>query len=92
MMNDPLVHDLSDKLAVRVGLACADDAERIDYAYRLALGRSPTKEEVRMSEDYVKDCRGRLKEAGLPWDQLTRGSLASYMRVLFGSNEFVFVD
>jgi len=33
-----------------------------------------------------------LKETKLPVDQQPRAALASYIRVLFGSNEFMFVE
>ncbi len=92
MMNDPLAHDLSDKFAVRVGMACSSDPERIDYACRLAFGRPATKDEIQLGQDYFRECRAKMKDAGLPWDQQPRAALASYMRVLFSSNEFFFVD
>ncbi len=92
MMNDPLVHDLSDKFAVRVGMACPAEVERIGYAYRLALGRPPTADEVRMGRDYLRECRARMKDVNVAWDQQSRMALASYMRVVVSSNEFFFVD
>ncbi len=49
MLNDPFAHKQADNFAVRVGLAFADDAKRVDYAYRLAFGRQPTPAEVRKS-------------------------------------------
>jgi hypothetical protein len=92
LMNDPFVHDQADRLAVRVGMAFGDEPDRIDYAYRLALGRHATSEEVLAGQSYLRECRQRLKEAGLPWDRQPRAALASYARVLLSSNEFLFVD
>ena len=92
MMNDPLVHDLSDKFAVRVGLAFGDDDRRIDGMYRLALSRPATAEEVEMAKGFLRDCTEKLKEAGVPWDRQGRAALASLGRLFFSSNEYFFVD
>jgi len=92
MMNDPFAHKQADSFAVRVGMAYAETPKRIDYAYRLAFGRPATKEEVRLGEAYLQQVRQDLKEIHLPEEQQTRAALASYFRVLFSSNEFLFVD
>jgi hypothetical protein len=92
MMNDPFVHDQSDKLAVRVGMAVSDDRARIDYLYRLALARPATSDEIDAATDYLKQIAQRLAQANTPQDALTRAALASLNRALFASNEFLFVD
>ena len=92
MMNDKFAHEQADKFAVRIGLAYTSDARRIDYAYRLAFGRPATKDEIKLGRDYLKACREALKESKMPLDQQPRTALASYARVLFSSNEFLFVD
>jgi hypothetical protein len=92
MMNDPLVHKQADNLAVRVGMAYANEPERIDYAYRLAFGRPATPSEIRDGIAYLQQSRRDMKEAQLPTDHQSRAALASYLRVLFSSNEFLFVD
>jgi len=92
MMNSPFVHKQADNFAVRVGMAYSEEWKRIDYAYRLALGRPATKEEIRTGADYVRQVRQDLREINIADDQLTRAALASYLRVLFSSNEFLFVD
>ncbi len=92
MMNDPFVHKLADAFAVRVGLAFADDAQRIDYAYRLAFGRKPSTEELKKGLAYLRDVRPDLAAVNVDTEAQTRAALASYLRVLLSSNEFVFVD
>ena len=72
-------------------MAVAED-KRIEYAYRLAYGRMPTSEEKQMGRDYLKECREKMKEAGLPWDQQGRMAMASYARMILGSNEFFYVE
>ncbi|MDB6123096.1 MAG: hypothetical protein JWQ71_2089 [Pedosphaera sp.] len=92
MMNDKFAHEQADKFAVRMALAYTSDAKRIDYAYRLALGRPPTLEEIKMGREYLKQCQVSLKETKIPKNEQPRAALASYARVLLSSNEFLFVD
>lgn len=92
MMNDPFVHQQADLFAVRVGMAYADDAKRIAYAYRLAFGRKPTAAELTRALAYLRDIRADLNEINTPDEAQTRAALASYLRVLLSSSEFIFVD
>jgi len=92
MMNAPFAHEQADRLAVRVGMAFNEEPKRIDYAFQLAFGRHPASEEIRFGQDYLRQCAEALKETALPFDQQPRAALASYMRVLLSSNEFMYVD
>ena len=92
MLNAPFMHEQADKLAVRVGMAFPEESHRIEHAYRLALGRFPSREEMRWGQEYLQQGRDSLKESGTPGEQLQRGALASYMRVLLSSNEFLFIE
>ena len=92
LMNDPFAFDQADKLAVRVGMAYSTDAERVTYAFRLLYGRKPTPEEILMSADYLRKCRLAMNDTKLAEDQRSRAALASYMRILYSSDEFVFLD
>jgi hypothetical protein len=92
MMNDPFTHKMADDFAVRVGMAYSEESRRIDYAYRLALGRPATQEELRNGHDYLQETLRELELTKIPEDQRIRVALASYLRVLLSSNEFIFVD
>jgi hypothetical protein len=92
MMNDPFVHEQSDRFAVRVGMAIPGERERIDGIYRRALGRPATGEEIEAGVAYVRQCAKKLAEAGTAEDDVVRGALASFDRVIFASNEFLFVE
>jgi hypothetical protein len=92
MLNDPFVHKQADNFAVRVGLAYGDDARRIDYAYRLAFGRPPSPVEINKGLAYLRAIRPDLAAIKLEEEGRTRAALASYLRVLLSSSEFVFVD
>jgi hypothetical protein len=92
VLNDPFVHEQADNFAVRVGMAYGDEARRIEYAYRLAYGRPPTKEELKIGVEYLAKVGEELRGTKIPADRQPRAALASYMRVLMSSNEFMFVD
>jgi hypothetical protein len=66
--------------------------ERVDYAFRLAYGRAATPEEIREAENYLRQTRLELQAGNTPVDQLNRKALASYLRVVMSSNEFLYVD
>jgi hypothetical protein len=92
LMNSPFMHEQSDRFAVRVGMAYDTLRERIDYAFRLVYGRAARPEEVREAENYLRRMRLDLQASGAPVDQLNRKALASYLRVVMSSNEFLYVD
>jgi hypothetical protein len=92
LMNDPFAHEEADRFAVRVAMAFADESRRIDFAYRLSLGRPATSDEMRMAIDFLRQCQADLRETQVPADQQPRAALASFCRVLLSSNEFMFVD
>jgi hypothetical protein len=92
LMNNPFVHSQADRLAVRIGLAYETASQRIDYAFRLAYGRPATPAEIREASAYLQQTREQLLALKTPTDRLTREALASYLRVLLGSNEFLYID
>jgi len=92
LMNSPFIHEQSDRFAVRVGMAYDTLRERIDYAFRLAYGRAPRLEEIREAQNYLMRTRLELQASGATVDQLNQKSLASYLRVVLSSNEFLYLD
>jgi Protein of unknown function (DUF1553) len=91
-MNDPFFHAQADGLAVRVGMAYGSDAERLNYAFRLLYGRTPSPEEVRDTRQFLSAARASLGGTDVPHDRKNREALASLMRVLLSSNEFLTLD
>jgi cytochrome c553 len=91
-LNDPFVHDLADKFAARILTATADKGARIDLAHRIAYGRPATPDETHTAEAYLRKYEQGLKEAGVPAEKQTAAAWASYARVLFAANEFVYID
>ena len=87
-LNDPFVHDLADRLSVK--LMSTDAAERVDSVARRLFARVATADE--------RAAASRFAEAY--WDQLAdlsaaereRAVWAAWVRVQFASNEFLYVD
>jgi len=92
LMNSPFMHEQSDHFALRVGMAYDTLRDRIDYAFRLAYGRAAKVEEIREAENYLRRIRLELQASGISADQLNQKALASYLRVVMSSNEFLYVD
>jgi hypothetical protein len=92
LMNNPFVHSQADRLAVRIGMAFETIPQRMDYAFRLAYGRPAKPVEIRETIVYLQQARQQLLALQTPTDRLTREALASYLRALLGSNEFLYVD
>jgi hypothetical protein len=92
MMNDPFVHEQSGHFAAAVRTAVADPREEIDSICRRAIGRPATSDEMEAGVEYVRECAAKLAQSGTPAKDVDRAALASFNRVIFASNEFLFVE
>ena len=90
--NDEFLHKRADALAVRIGLAESTPAGRVQASYKLLFGRTPAPAELQAGTKYLTASRAAHDGAGISEDQRNRAALASYMRVLFATNEFFYVD
>lgn len=92
VMNDSLIHDRGRKLGQRLLAAASDNAGRIRRAHLELFHREPTPGEIKDGEEFLELVTAALSDAATPADQRAEEAWASYSRVLFGSNEFIFVD
>ena len=81
-MNDPFIHAKANSLATRL-LKLENDEIRLERAYRLMVGRSPSAREREVNRQFVQETQGPDRE---------RNAWAAWLRVMFASNEFVYVD
>jgi hypothetical protein len=88
-LNDPVVHDKAEKFAARLLASSANEEQRIELAYRHALGRQPTKAERTEGKEFLESYRAELSDAG---KEAEKGAWTAYARVLFGCNEFLTID
>ncbi|MBJ7392632.1 MAG: DUF1553 domain-containing protein, partial [Chthoniobacterales bacterium] len=77
-LNSPLMQARARALSKRVAAAHSDVVDRVDRAYRLALGRPPSAGEQRIAQQFL----------GVADEQ----RWAEYLQVLLGGNEFLFLD
>jgi len=85
-LNSPLVTHFAGKFAERLlKMDRLNDAKRVEMAYLLALGRSPSREESTESIDYVSACIDRQQMA-------RQQAWASFCRALYGTVEFRYVE
>lgn len=89
-LNDPFVEANSQKWATRLLIASAGETERLERAWRRALGRSPTTIECTEASEFLRVYRAEL--AAMKVDNVESRALAAYLRTLIGSNEFLHVD
>jgi hypothetical protein len=82
MLNDPFVHEQARLFAARLRKEQKEDASRIERAYVLALGRTPSSLERDTCLEFVRKAAAELDEAQA-WE--------SFARILFRLNEFVYV-
>jgi hypothetical protein len=88
-MNGPFVLEQARALAARPEVTRQpDDAARVAVLYRLALGRVPTAEEVKMARVFVNDA----DKSSSPKDQSHLDRWQQYAQVLLMTNELMFVD
>jgi Protein of unknown function (DUF1553)/Protein of unknown function (DUF1549)/Planctomycete cytochrome C len=92
LLNDEFAHEQATRFAERLEREATSPARRVDRAFRLVFARPPTSAETREAVQYLKRLHSALAEAGVPRSQRHRKALASYLRVLLSSNEFVFVE
>jgi mono/diheme cytochrome c family protein len=83
LLNDPFVHDQAKAFAARIAAARSDDRDRVQWAYRTALGRAATPAETDRAVAFVKE----VSEAAKP-----EAAWESFARTLFRLNEFVYVE
>ena len=91
-LNDEFVHEQAGRLADRLAAEATDPAARVERAFRLAFGRPPATDEVEGGARVPREDRRAAEGRECRRRQRSRAAWASYLRVLLGSNEFVFVD
>ncbi len=91
-MNDPFVHARSTGFARRLIASRAGDEARVRLAVGMALARDPGEEETGAALEFLGRYRQGLLSARVPSASHEELCLSAYVRTLFGSNEFLFID
>jgi mono/diheme cytochrome c family protein len=95
LLNDPFVRARASDFAARLVKESGDDSAKcVEHAYRLAFGRTPSGVELTAGVEFLK-AQERDRSSRRPTaepDEVRRPTLTDYCQVLFGLNEFLYVD
>jgi hypothetical protein len=95
LLNDPFVRTVASEFAGRLlKEESVEPAHRIVEAYQLALARSPSKSEEAAAAQFIEgQAAERKKRQPQTNDEtLQQQATADFCQVLFGLNEFLYVD
>lgn len=92
LMNGVFLKEKSTALAQRILREAPDNEARIQRAYRLTLARPPESTELAEGLDYLLAYQSELQAEGRSAEEAIQFAWVSYSRVLFSSNEFVYVE
>jgi hypothetical protein len=92
LLNDEFVHQRGTAFAQRILDEEESSDARLSFAFELATGRQPTSEEQSMAEGFFGQLREKLQACGTPDNEVDRECWTSFARVLFRTNEFLYVD
>ncbi len=95
LLNDPFVRTAAMEFADRLIKESGTEAQQlVEMAYQLALGRSPRIEEIVSAREFIElqSRERKVRDAQSSDDQIRRQSVADFCQVLFGLNEFLYVD
>jgi hypothetical protein len=91
MLNGPHVHACAAAFAERLSAAAsADAAETVKRGFELALSRPPDDVELADAVDFLRAATERYQAGG--HQQPASQALSDFCQVLFGLNEFIYVD
>ena len=89
-MNDPFVHARAEKFAARILKSASDDRARLDFACRQLFGRNASAEEQSDVKEFLRGYAGTDSEQSA--EKQVEIAWSAYARVLFGGNEFFYLD
>ena len=89
-LNDPFVHAQAKAMAARLVKAAPDDTERMDLAARELYSRAATAEERSFMQEFLAATSANIPSLTEP--ERTTELWAAWLRVLFGTNELLYVD
>lgn len=94
LLNDPFVRTMATEFAGRILKGSPAMSDSVTQAYRLAVGRPATAEEIAAGKAFiarqVAERRGRDSKIGD--EVIRREAVADFCQVLFSLNEFLYVD
>jgi len=92
-LNSPFVQEQARRFASYLfDRRLSRDEDRVWQAHQIVLSRVPSAEEMREALHYVNQASGRFSRRGQSADEARRAAWSSYCQLMFGLNEFVYVE
>lgn len=92
LLNNTFLVAQSRRFADRVQKAAVDEAQRVQFAYRSALGRSATATEMQRASDFLRETDSMLVSTQNDENQRLSDAWAAFCQALLASNELRYVD
>ncbi len=92
LLNNAFLIEQSHRFAVRIQKVAQEDNQRIQFAYRSALGRSATDTEVQRARDFVRETDSMLISTQNDENIRLSDSWAAFCQALLASNELRYLD
>ncbi|MGV3532782.1 MAG: DUF1553 domain-containing protein, partial [Chthoniobacteraceae bacterium] len=92
LLNNEFAHQQASRLAGRLQQEASATEAHIERAFQIVLGRPAEAAEVTDAMSYITQMFSELENAGIAAAEQTKTALASFVRILASSNEFLFVD
>jgi mono/diheme cytochrome c family protein len=93
LLNDGFMLDQADFFAQRVAKeAGADVNRRIDFAFRVALGRYPSEKERSWSVESLNQFKDRFRGAQTAPEEANQKAVAALCHTLMNTNEFLYIE
>lgn len=92
LMNNPLIKEASEAFAERLLAERDTDPDRVRRAFMLAYARDPSETEINDALDYLQEIGHDQSQSGIDETESESDAWASFCRIIFMSNEFIFVE
>jgi Protein of unknown function (DUF1549)/Protein of unknown function (DUF1553)/Planctomycete cytochrome C len=92
LMNNSQTLGAADAFAARLMKFQGTSAERLDYAYQLAFGRSPTEAERTAIRNFWMRFPDQAAKGGIPRDKAQYSALSAFCQSLIASAEFRYLN
>ncbi len=92
VMNSPFVIEQSRAFAENLLKLPGTDTDRLTAAYRKALNRAPSQQEIIRATGYLSNYAARLAPVEPDAMKRKQRAMQSFCQILFASNEFLYLD
>jgi cytochrome c553 len=94
LLNDPFVRSQAEQFAHRLIQQRDETSSRVRLAFETSLARAPGEEELAAGNEFIalRQADRQRRDGALEQAEAYRAAVADYCQVLFGLNEFLYID